>query len=61
MPFSYSLLRRIVLAALFFLFAFGNSYGQTNDQQDIPNNQTLTIPMTPPEEALVMIELPAGF
>ena len=47
--------------ALFWLLPGLSLLGQTKTEQGIPNNQPLTIPMTPPEAALAMIELPDGF
>ena len=61
MPNSNPLSRLIILVAFLFTLTGSRSHGQTESQQEIPNNQPLTIPMTPPEDALAMIELPAGF
>ena len=61
MPNSYLLSRLIGLVAILLLHAQASSHGQTETPQEIPNNQPLTIPMTPPEEAVEMIELPSGF
>ena len=61
MPNSCPFFRLTGLAWFLILLIGSHSYGQTEDQQKIPNNQPLTIPMTPPEDALAMIELPDGF
>ena len=39
----------------------GQTKSDSDSEQEIPNSQPLTIPMTPPEDALAMIELPTGF
>lgn len=61
MPRFCPVFRLIGLASLLCLTVGSHSYGQTENQQEIPNSQPLTIPMTPPDEALAMIELPTGF
>ena len=40
---------------------YAQTGSKSDSEQDIPNSQPLTIPMTPPEDALAMIELPTGF
>ena len=61
MTHSCSLFCLVGSVSILFLLTGTSSHGQTATQQEIPNNQPLTIPMTPPEAALAMIELPAGF
>jgi len=62
MPISNPLYRLRCIVPFLFLLVGSSLHGQTaSEQQEIPNTQPLTIPMTPPEDALAMIELPAGF
>ena len=55
------ILHFVRLACLLLMLIGSTLHGQTKSEQDIPNSQPLTIPMTPPEDALAMIELPTGF
>ena len=61
MPRSTSIPYFVRLACALLVLIGSALYGQTKPEQDIPNSQPLTIPMTPPEDALAMIELPTGF
>ena len=62
MPISNPLYRLRCIVPFLILLIGSSLHGQTSsEQQEIPNTQLLTIPMTPPEDALAMIELPAGF
>ena len=62
-----SILPIVRLACLLLMLTGSALHGQTKSESesetelDIPNSQPLTIPMTPPKDALAMIELPTGF
>lgn len=58
---NYGRHQSVICSVALLLTLGAGLFGQTKVPQDIPNTQPLTIPMTPPADALAMIELPAGF